>query len=469
MAVIRRIGTPENASESRAIKRLAGGLSDDYVVFHNFELTTGRGLPYEYDIAVLAPHALYHVEVKGYRGVIRGNTEQWVFENGSVYPSPIPLANKKTKILANKLRHYSRRLDGVFVDTLILLTDDRSRVRIRDEQAGRVLHIDDALERLDDPEQLPVRAHNLTPVYSMISDAMSLTNPAARVRQIGLYDVIQKVDQDDRFSIFLARHRYIETRPMTVLKVYHFDVYASSEEKQYRIQEIFHGQDAVRLLGDHPNLVHTGDMFAWNDDSFVEPVEYLEFGHRLQVLLEETDPGEQIPWLEKERIIRGAAAGLSHAHRRGVVHRDIRPANILVDPDQVKLANFDLAYIPEAPNLSIASSVREHFDRHYVAPEIWQAPRDITPASDIYSLGLVFYLLITGQPPRHDVEGVLGGRGIAMDLDLLREQLKRIEGQGSMHDPDGALEVIARMCAPEIGDRYKSLPEVLEDLEIVDA
>ena len=47
--------------------------------------------------------------------------------------------------------------------------------------------------------------------------------------------------------------------------------------------------------------------------------------------------------------------------------------------------------------------------------------------------------------------------------------IKRIEGQGSMHDPDGAVEVIARMCAPEIGDRYKSLPEVLEDLEIVDA
>src|SRR4051812_35681730 len=88
MAVIHRIGTPENDSEARAIKRLAKDLPDDCFVFHNFEVSTGRGLPYEYDIAVLTPHALYHVEVKGYHGEIRGNPQQWIFENGGVFPSP---------------------------------------------------------------------------------------------------------------------------------------------------------------------------------------------------------------------------------------------------------------------------------------------------------------------------------------------------------------------------------------------
>src|SRR4051795_5960392 len=68
MAIIHRIGTPENDSEARAIKRFGKDLPDDCFVFHNFEVTTGRGLPYEYDLAVLTPHALYHVEVKGYHG-----------------------------------------------------------------------------------------------------------------------------------------------------------------------------------------------------------------------------------------------------------------------------------------------------------------------------------------------------------------------------------------------------------------
>jgi hypothetical protein len=471
MAVIRRIGTPENDSESRAIKRLGKGLSEEYVVFHNFELVTGHGLPYEYDIAVLAPHALYHVEVKGYQGEIRGNTQQWIFENGSVYPSPIPLANKKTKVLAGKLRQYSHRLEEVFVETLILLTDDRARLRIRDDQAARVVHVRQALQRLEDPDQLPVPQRDLAPLYGMIGEAMSFSKPAARLQQIGLYDIVQKVDQDDRFTVFLARHRHIETRPLTILKVYHFDVYAGEEEKQYRLREIFHGQDAMRLLGSHPNLLRTGDMFAWSDDCFVEPVEYLEFGHRLETLLEQ-GAEQAMPWQEKERIIRGAASGLAHAHRLGVVHRDIRPLNIVVEPAKVKLGNFDLAYIPNAPNLSIAQSVREHFDRRYVAPAVWLDPRDVVPASDIYSLGLVFYQLITGQPPRHDVEAVLGGAGPAIDLDLLRQALEGEARQaqdapGFLADPSGAVEVIARMCAPLRELRYASLEDVLEDLAIV--
>src|SRR4051812_49654057 len=136
MAIIHRIGTPENDSEARAIKRFAKDLPDDHYVFHNFELTTGRGLPYEYDIAVLTPHALYHVEVKGYHGEIRGNPQQWIFENGGVFPSPLPLANKKTKILAGQLKQYSHRLHGGFVETMILLTQDPAPPKLHHDPAG---------------------------------------------------------------------------------------------------------------------------------------------------------------------------------------------------------------------------------------------------------------------------------------------------------------------------------------------
>jgi hypothetical protein len=89
VAIIHRIGTPENDNEARSIKRFVKDLPDDCHVFHNFEVTTGRGLPYEYDIAVLTPHALYHVEVKGYHGVIRGNPQQWIFENGGATPTRV--------------------------------------------------------------------------------------------------------------------------------------------------------------------------------------------------------------------------------------------------------------------------------------------------------------------------------------------------------------------------------------------
>jgi serine/threonine protein kinase len=469
MAIIHRIGMPENDSEARAIKRFAKDLPDDYFVFHNFEVTTGRGLPYEYDIAVLTPHALYHVEVKGYHGEIRGNPLQWSFENGGVFPSPIPLANKKTKVLAGKLKQYSHRLDGVFVETLILLTEERARAKLNDDQAGRVVHLRDAIARLSDPSHLPVSTGNVSGLHNMVCEALFTTRPTQKARQIGLYDIVEKLDQDDRFTLFLGRHRFIHTQPLTVLKVYHLDVYASTAEKDYRLQEIFHGQDAMRLLGPHPNIIRSGDMFAWSDDSFVEPTEHVEGGQILEVMLNEHRE-RALTWEEKAQIIKGVAAGLAHAHRLGVIHRDVRPRNIIVGPrGTVKLGNFDLAYIPDAPNLSIARSVRGHFDSRYVPPAVWEDPRDVVPASDVYSLGMVFYQLITGQPPLHDVEAVLAGKGPAIDIDLLTAKLSRKGAPDFMSDPVGTAEVIGRMCAPQRPDRYATLAEALADLAICEA
>lgn len=469
MAHIHRIGTPENDSEARAIKRFAKDLPDDCFVFHNFEVTTGRGLPYEYDVAVLTPHALYHVEVKGYHGEIRGNPQQWIFENGGVYPSPIPLANKKSKILAGKLKQYSHRLDEVFVETLILLTEDRARAKLNDDQAGRVVHLRDAIERVTNPKLLPVSTGNVAKLADMVCEALFTTRPAKKIQQIGLYDIVEKLDQDDRFTAFLAKHRYIQSQPLTVLKVYHLDVYATADEKQYRIREIFHSHDAMRILGVHPNLVRCGDMFTWNDDSFVEPVGYVQGGQLLEWLLDKHSE-RTLTWEEKTRIIKGLAAGLAQAHKHGVVHRDVRPRNIVIAPGGVvKLGNFDLAFIPNAQTVSIAKSVREHVDRRYVAPCMWENPNDVAPASDVYSLGLVFYQLITGQPPRHDVEAVIAGKGLAIDTELLAAELSRPGTPNFMGDPAGAAEIIGRMCAPKRSDRYATLAEALEDLAICEA
>src|SRR5262249_419258 len=152
---------------------------------------------------------------------------------------------------------------------------------------------------------------------------------------------------------------------------------------------------------------------------FVEPVGYVEGGQLLEWLLDK-HAEQAMTWDEKARIIKGVAAGLAHAHKHGVIHRDVRPRNIVIAPGGVvKLGNFDLAFIPAPPTLSRPGSAREHFARRYVPPPVGESPSDVVPASDIYSLGLVFYQLITGQPPLHDVEAVLAGKGPAIDADLL--------------------------------------------------
>ena len=100
---------------------------------------------------------------------------------------------------------------------------------------------------------------------------------------------------------------------------------------------------------------------------------------------------------------------------------------------------------------------------------VWENPSDVSPASDVYSLGLVFYQLITGQPPLHDVEAVLAGKGPAIDVDLLIAKLSRKGSPDFMSDPAGAAEVIGRMCAPQRSERYATLAEALDDLAICEA
>ena len=115
------------------------------------------------------------------------------------------------------------------------------------------------------------------------AEALFGSRPSKKVSRIGLYDVIEKINQNEQKAVYIAAHRYIKTRPKTILKVFHFDVYASPEEKQRQIDAIFHDSNAVRMLGAHPNIINVHDIFAWEGDKFVLPTEYVEGGRPLGV------------------------------------------------------------------------------------------------------------------------------------------------------------------------------------------
>lgn len=470
MAIVHRIADPENASETKAIRELAKILPDNYVIFHNFELTTGRGLPYEYDMCVIGDFAVWHVEVKGYRGMIRGTSTQWEFENGGVMPSPIPLANKKSKILASKLKSFDRALDRVWVDTCILITDDQAKLRIRDDQRERIIQLKGALDYFTDPKRIPVQVSDITRHHNRICEALfGGARPRSKVKSIGLYDVIERINQTETRTVFLAKHRYIQTRPKTILKVFHFDMYTSKEERERQIRAIFHDQDACRLLGAHPNLIDTSDMFAWDDNKFVLPTEYLDNGKPLSVVLEQAED-RSITWKEKAEMVAKMARGLRHAHSKGVVHRDIRPLNVVVAPKGVvKLVNFDLAKIKNAPiDPAAEKRIKARLDKRYVAPEVWEDLNAASQRSDIYSLGIVFYELITSRPAYSNIQKVVKSDDeTPFDRDLLMSELSTPGSEDFMGSPEDAVAVIERMIKRDPAERYENLDEVIEDLSIL--
>jgi serine/threonine protein kinase len=93
---------------------------------------------------------------------------------------------------------------------------------------------------------------------------------------------------------------------------------------------------------------------------------------------------------------------LQYAHEEGVVHRDIKPENILVDrKGRAKIADFGLAKLlaGEARDLTLTGSHQTMGTPHYMAPEQWEKPQSVDHRADIYSLGVVFYELLTGELP----------------------------------------------------------------------
>jgi serine/threonine-protein kinase len=140
---------------------------------------------------------------------------------------------------------------------------------------------------------------------------------------------------------------------------------------------------------DHPNVLKIYDVVAEGDRHAIV-MELLEGESVLDLLSRE----ERLDPVDALRIVRQAASGLAAAHAKGIIHRDVKPQNLVVLPDgTVKLVDFGLA---TAADSAMASS--RIGTPHYMAPEVCEA-RPAEPKSDVYSLGVSLYHLLVGTPP----------------------------------------------------------------------
>lgn len=152
---------------------------------------------------------------------------------------------------------------------------------------------------------------------------------------------------------------------------------------------------ALAMLN-HPHIVAVYD-FGRKDDLFYFLMEYVD-GVNLRQLL---DGGRLAP-REALAIVPQICDALQYAHDHGVVHRDIKPENLLLDQrGQVKIADFGLAklagrQLPEAP---LTGTGQVMGTLHYMAPEQTEHPQQVDHRADIYSLGVVFYQMLTGELP----------------------------------------------------------------------
>ena len=142
----------------------------------------------------------------------------------------------------------------------------------------------------------------------------------------------------------------------------------------------------------HPNVTQLFDYGAWEGRPYM--VFELLPGGTLEDRLRD---GRALPDAETERIAREVAAGLAHAHSRGLVHRDLKPANVLFDADgRAKIADFGIARMGGAGTLTEAGTLLG--TAAYISPE-QAAGEPATAASDVYSFGVILFRMLMGRLP----------------------------------------------------------------------
>ena len=152
----------------------------------------------------------------------------------------------------------------------------------------------------------------------------------------------------------------------------------------------------ARLMAE-ANNPHVVNLLEFNEDDGI-PYLVLEFvaGESLGKLLEEKT---RLGVPEALAIMAGVARGLVEAHERGIVHRDIKPGNILLLGDQIKITDFGLArHVVDSESLAMTDAGSLLGTPHYMPPEQWTG-RAVDARTDVYAMGATLHHLLAGQPP----------------------------------------------------------------------
>ena len=207
---------------------------------------------------------------------------------------------------------------------------------------------------------------------------------AMATKQVGKYTVVEKVGEGAMGEVYKAHdptlHRYVAIKTINQ---------ANDADPDHRKRFLREARSAAQLI--HPNIVTVFD-FGEDQGRFYMAMELLE-GADLKNMIRKSNP---LPLSEKLRIMEQICEGVGHAHAKGIVHRDLKPGNVHVQPDgQVKILDFGLARVASS---DITKTGLVMGTPNYMSPEQVQA-QDVDSRSDVFSLGAVFYELLSNHKP----------------------------------------------------------------------
>lgn len=393
-----------NEGEKRLIKFLEVNLPDDYYIVPNGEYasTSPQGMMrfWEYDCLVVAPHALYHLENKDWGGNLQGDDFAW-FINGAERKNPHKTAALKSKILAAKLVQKNTDWNRVFVSTAVTLSNPaQSKFGLDphcDCYAQTYTLNDELINFIKDHNRAGKPAGYIADIQKAIVDFLtgeSSMRPMKEKTSILDYDIIEVLQTTETFTEYLCQPKYFVDKRYKV-REYPLDFADKSpmelETIRNRAENARHAQEK---LDPCPYIVKCNCHLNDAHTVFYEISDYIEECTLRAKLRQKT-----FTQLEKLHIILDIARALKEAHSKNVFHRDVCPENIyLLNSGTAALANFGHSWFSEHSDMHYTvASILPDENSPYTPPEF--ADDDVSSSSDLYSLGVIFYELLTDKLP----------------------------------------------------------------------
>jgi len=499
--------------EREALEFLRVNLPDHepYRAWSNFEFMTAEGAVYEVDLLTLTRQGLWLVEVKSRPGRVEGDVATWKWKHDGrtlTDDNPVLLANRKAKALAALLKSQSaaRGIRLPWVEAVVFLSATELQCDLSGTALNRVL-----LRDLPATESQPERPGIVAALLNRQGPGISRENrgsvdaslariisraieqagirPSLKSRRIGDYVLADLLGEGPGFQDRLARHSgfdnvFCRVRQYTVSQ-------ADSDEERQRRRRAAKREFQILQALHHPGILPVSD--------------YREHDHGPALLFRYPDPHairldhylashcHRLPSDRRLRMLRDIAVAIRYAHRQRVIHRALSPQSILVlrdeggrarleaelaakgellaedvtdfrDPSKLytQVFNWQLG-VRQSSNVSgLMTHVEDQVECQslvYMAPEALSDARNVSEASDVFSLGAIAFHLFANRPPA----------GSAAELIRILRDNKGLSLSSVVDGVGPKLEELIHWCThPDVHTRVGSVEDFLSLLDGVE-
>ncbi|HPZ77936.1 MAG TPA: protein kinase [Bacillota bacterium] len=421
---------------------------------------------YEYDLIIVGRSGIYVVDLKHWSGVIEIREYQWRRNKNEYRPDPHINNSFKCKILKSLYEHQFVTYPPIWVESIIVLTNPEATVYNADSPK-------------DAAEAASSGKHNFT--FASISDLVSFLRRRERdapilgeeqitaitkyLKRLNMpkqekqytvpgYETVEYLSQKPEYIEMLARPTDVKHGGLKRLRVFRFTQTDKTERERFR-KIALNTLNAVEQISDK-SYIHKVQRFDTETGDVVEISDWSETG-TLRDLISESQGAFSLE--DTLSICSKVAHGLAQAHKKSIIHRAVKPENILIENGIPKLMNFDLAFQLEDDHITVLPDSSALKDDGYVAPEVLFG-QDIDESTDFFSLGVIVYQMLTGEKPFKSTRQFVADGG-----KLSYAQIEKLREVGA---PDKLIQGLTGILVADRSERTRNVDEFLSAIRPVE-